>query len=226
MQLCASSWTQRERSLTLRLYSLSLVFTPAALFLSFPSVITHHVDIYSLLHPPRESPVNPSGITLRHADSVIGNRREFVCPCCGESYGSFNRLCTHVKYVRSVEKKEGYPILGTHQALDESDFLPNKPKKYSATTDLDELREHFAREVSEVICVVEGIEPSSSGTFAALQSYMFEDIVFQAGGRFCPCVEAVDGDKSKRRDDFVRVDLDSFHGIESEESAGAPVGSE
>lgn len=64
--------------------------------------------------------------------------------------------------------------------------------------------------------MIEGIEPIGSGTFAALQSYRFEDIVFHAGAHFRPCVEAVETKDGKS---IVRVDLDRFHGIDVDEKA-------
>lgn len=185
------------------------------LFLSFPSIVSHEVDIYSLLHPPKETPINPSGITLRQSDSATGNRREFVCTICGESYVTFERFSRHVKFLRAIEKKENYPIVGTHQSLDESVFMPGGEAKKTGTRDLEELRQYFADAVSEVICVVEGIEPSCSGTFAALQSYMVDDIVFAPCASFSPCVKGVQKRKGKRIDSFVRVDLDRFHEIDT-----------
>lgn len=138
------------------------------LFLSAPAVVTHHVDIYSVLHPPRTPPVNPSGIILRQVDSVISSREEVVCPVCGESYGTRERWRNHVSFQRIVEEKENYPIEGTHRALKKSDFIAALPETNNATLDIEELKEHFSREISEVICIVEGIEPSCSGTFASV----------------------------------------------------------
>jgi Inward rectifier potassium channel C-terminal domain len=188
----------------------------AMLFLSVPSVVSHHIDIYSMLHPPTATPVNPSGIVLRQADSAICNREEVNCPICGESYGTFERWRKHVKFQRIVEGKEGYSREGTHLSLDKADFEPAGPEKYSATLNVEELKEHFASEISEVICVVEGIEPMISGTFVSLQSYRLEDIVFQSGARFKPCVESILSENSN--DSFIRVDLDRFHGIDIEDA--------
>lgn len=199
------------------------------LFLSVPTVFTHQVDIYSTLHPPKATPVNPSGIILRQADSAIGSREEFVCPICGESYGTHERWRNHVKFQRVIEEKDGYPIVGTHLSLQESEFMPDFSEKYSATLDIDELKEYFAKEISEVICVVEGIEPISSGTFSSLQSYMFQDIVFKTGAHFRPCLEAVDSDKGDKS--CMRADLHRFHGIDIDSvetiaGLGSPVGNQ
>jgi hypothetical protein len=189
----------------------------AMLFLSVPSVVSHHIDIYSMLHPPTATPVNLSGIVPRQADSAICSREEVNCPICGESYGTFERWRNHVKFQRIIEEKDCYPKVGTHLSLDKADFEPTAPEKYTATLNVEELKEHFANEISEVICVVEGIEPMSSGTFVSLQSYRLEDIVFQSGARFMPCVESIQSNKSN--DSFIRVDLDRFHGIDFEDAA-------
>jgi hypothetical protein len=72
---------------------------------------------------------------------------------------------------------------------------------------LQVLKAHFELEISEVICVVEGIDPLTSGTFTALYSYRAEDIVWDNGAVFHPCIR-VDSD-------IFRVDLDRFHQIDS-----------
>lgn len=62
----------------------------AVLFLSLPTVVIHHIDVYSLLHPPVESPIKAPGITLRQVDSAGGERQEVVCPICSLSFGELN----------------------------------------------------------------------------------------------------------------------------------------
>ena len=188
----------------------------AMLFLSVPAVISHQVDLYSVLHPPKPTPVPTSGLILRQSDSATCNREEIICPICGESYGTYERWRKHVLFQRIVESKDQYPVQGTHLSLAESDYRPPFPSKHTPTFNIEELKDYFKRELSEVICVVEGIEPISSGTFAALHSYRFNDIVFDAGARFRPCVEAVGkSDESG----YICVDLDRFHGIDIDEGA-------
>ena len=181
-------------------------------FLSVPTVVTHHVDVYSLLHPPADTPVRPGGLVLRTADAAISSREEIVCPICAESYGTYERWRSHVLLQRITEENGDYPIPGTHRSLEKSEFAPISEKTPPAASVLKEIETYFEREVSEVICVVEGIEPVSSGTFQALQSYCFEDIVFHPGARFSPCVKAVVGTGSNDGD-ALEVDLDRFHDI-------------
>lgn len=53
-----------------------------------------------------------------------------------------------------IERKEGYPREECHLRLSEDDLLPPR----SPTTNLNELRDYFRRELSEVVCVVEASE--------------------------------------------------------------------
>jgi hypothetical protein len=46
-----------------------------------------------------------------------------------------------------------------------------------------------------------------SGTFQALQSYRFEDIVWSESARFTPCLNM--------NGDYLQVNLDAFHGVET-----------
>ena len=188
----------------------------AMLFLSVPTVMAHHVDVYSTLHPPADKPVHPSGLILRTVDSETCNREEVMCPICGESYGTYERWRTHVLYQRIIEKKDNFPVQQTHLSLAEADFMPVHQKKPSPAALLKEIESYFEHEISEVICVVEGIEPIGSGTFSAFQSFRFEDIVFHPGAYFSACVEAID---TKRDGPTVQVDLERFHGIDIDDEA-------
>jgi hypothetical protein len=139
------------------------------LFLSLPAVASHHVDIYSLLHPPRNTPVNPCGVTLRQADAAIGSRLEYLCPVCGESYGTYERWVCHMKYTVIVETV-GPPKKSKrlHSSIPKSQYISVPSDRSTATLDLVALQNHFQQEISEVICIVEGIEPISSGHFSAV----------------------------------------------------------
>lgn len=139
----------------------------AMLFMSVPSVVTHRVDLYSLLHPPCETRVEPSGLVVRQADSGSGGREDVTCPVCGESYGTHERWRNHVKFQRIAEETCGYPIVGTHLSLKESDFM------LAPTIDVERLKDYIASEISEVFAVVEGIEPLSSLTFSAVRAFRF-----------------------------------------------------
>jgi hypothetical protein len=140
------------------------------LFLSLPAVASHHVDLYSLLHPPRVTPVNPGGLILRQADSSISSRQEVICPVCGEDYGTHERWVAHVKYMiisETVGKPKQAPRL--HSALPKSAYMAAPPRNTTATMDLIELKAYFEAELAEVICIVEGVEPISSGAFTAVR---------------------------------------------------------
>ena len=138
------------------------------LFLSFPTVISHHLDVYSMLYPPREVGVAPSGLILRQADSVTANREEVICPVCGESYGTHERWVQHVRYQQMVEHKDGYPVEASHLSLTARDL--RKPE----TPTMQEFQQYFEQHVAEIILVTEGIDP--------LVSMVLKDIL---GVRLC-----------------------------------------
>ena len=135
------------------------------LFLSFPTVVSHHIDLYSLLHPPVTPDIGmvvPSGLVLKQTDGATGNRDDVICPVCGESYGTLERWKNHVRYQQIVEGHDEYPVEGTHLSIDLEKIQELKPTK-----NLAELKEYFRMNVSEVIVVVEGIDPLQSGVSEA-----------------------------------------------------------
>jgi hypothetical protein len=177
----------------------------AMLFLSLPQVICHHIDLHSILHP--SVPNNPlteicNGLTLRQADSTTCNREEVVCPVCGENFGTHERWVNHVRYQQIIEEVDKIRASGSHLGVSPQDL---EIDRYKPTHNLQQLKDHFEQEISEVIVVVEGINPLTSGTFAALHSYQADDIVWDHSASFHPCVIV--------EEDIFRVDLDRFHDI-------------
>ena len=63
----------------------------------------------------------------------------------------------------------------------------------------------------KVLALVEGIDPINSGTFQALQSYRYEDIVWEPHSQFAPCLTVVD--KPNRKEQIYSVDLERYHDI-------------
>jgi len=165
------------------------------LYPSAPTTIIHHIDHHSALSP-RSMPlvVSNHGLHLRSVDSGAGNREEILCPVCGESYGSYERLQKHINYARIVESQDDYPVEGTHLGFEMPDTSP---------LTLAEAQRHIESKLSEIVVVVEAIDPQLSGTFQALQSYKYDDIEF--GADFENCMST--------KDNKFMVDLMKFHGI-------------
>ena len=165
------------------------------LYASLPTEITHVVDHHSALSP-RAMPLIMSspGLVLRGADSHAGNREEIECPVCGETYGTYERLMKHVQYTRMVEERDGYQLENSHRAFRMPDISP---------ISLEEVKSYIENSISEIVVVVEGIDPQVSGTFQSLQSYKYKDIVWE--GEFEPCL-------SVKNNQFA-VDLSLFHDI-------------
>ena len=165
------------------------------LYPSAPTTIIHHIDHHSPLAPFKMPLVEAAhGLNLRTVDSATANREEIICPVCGESYGSYERLIKHIEYARIGEKKDGYPVEGTHLGYQLPEINP---------ITLEDVQRNFERKLSEIVVVVEAIDPQLSGTFQALQSYKYDDIEF--GADFERCM-------STRNNKFV-VDMLKFQGI-------------
>lgn len=73
---------------------------------------------------------------------------------------------------------------------------------------LEEVQRNIERKLSEIVVVVEAIDPQLSGTFQAVQSYKYEDIEFGADFERCMFTK---GNK-------FFVDLEKFHGIQYDDS--------
>jgi hypothetical protein len=174
----------------------------AKLFTSIPTNVTHQIDAFSPLAPPKLRKemkyLNSGGLPLREIDQSTGSRNGVMCPVCGETFGVMDSLRRHVQYQQIVEGNDpSFPIIGSHR--DTSLIQPNLFKPF--TLNEDQLRKQLMDK--EIMVIVEGIEPMVSGTFQALQSYKVDDIVF--GGRFEPCMSQQNGK--------IYVDVDKFHKI-------------
>eukprot|EP00536_Pseudo-nitzschia_multiseries_P007331 jgi/Psemu1/195416/e_gw1.172.65.1 len=146
------------------------------LYPSLPQKITHHIDHHSALAPIRADwmPLltcskSRSLIPLRSCDTATGDRQEVLCPVCGDTFGTYELLAAHVRYYKMVEKEENYPVKDSHRAFEMPDTRP---------LTLQEVTDHIEKTMSEIVVVVEGIDPQLSGTFQAIQSYKYEDLVF------------------------------------------------
>jgi len=170
------------------------------LYPSIPQKIVHHIDHHSALAPTRghlmpflASSRTTSPFPLRSSDSATANREEVVCPVCGDSFGTYERLAQHVKWNAMMERQEKYPIRDSHQDFEMPDTSP---------LTLQEVTDHIEATMSEIVVVVEGIDPQLSGTFQAIQSYKYEDLVFGADHEVCTSVTT---------DNKISVDMTNFH---------------
>ena len=173
----------------------------AMLFTSLPVQIIHQIDHHSPLSP-RGMPlvIESNGLPLKSADSRTNNRLDIICPVCGESYGTYELLRKHVEFNQMAEEQANYPPDRCHLGFVMPEIIP---------LTISEIQIHMEMTLAEIIVLVEGIDPQASGTFQSLQSYKYEDIVWE--GDFEPCL-------SVRNDKFV-VDLKKFHQVRVREEA-------
>jgi hypothetical protein len=171
---------------------------------SIPQKIIHHIDHHSALAPTRghlmpllaSSQFN-NAIPLRSCDSAHADRPEIICPVCGDSFGTYERLAHHVRFNKMIERQESYPIQDSHQDFEMPDT--------SSPLTLQEVTDHIETTMSEIVVVVEGIDPQLSGTFQAIQSYKYEDLVFGADHE--PCTSVTTGSNK------ISVGMRTFHKI-------------
>ena len=140
-------------------------------------------------------------IPLRSCDSATAGRDEIICPVCGDGFGTYERLAHHVRFNQMIERQEKYPIQDSHLEFEMPDTSP---------LTLQEVTDHIERTMSEIVVVVEGIDPQLSGTFQAIQSYKYDDIVFGADHERCTSVSQ----KNK-----ISVDMKNFHRIKYSDEA-------
>ena len=183
----------------------------ACLFLGWPTTICHAIDCHSPLHPRSSSSrsrlyetsyqMPNAGLNLRHAEAAAGENDRYECPVCGEAYGSLARLRNHVSFFQQNELNDGLPLEGSHRELKVEDFSsPPVPK-------LHDLRAWYP---DEIIAIVEGVDPLTSGTFHAIQSYTLDDLSF--GGDFATCC-STPAKAGEGIDDFVILNLKNFHSV-------------
>lgn len=145
--------------------------TDASLLLSLPTPVEHEIG--------EDSPLLPRKIKMNL-------RSNGTCPVCGQKHDSLDALKKHLEYYKITEDLLGFPIRGTHR---DSDLTQPRNLHDVRKVTENNLREHLVDK--EIVCVVEGVEPIGSGSFQALQSYKFSDIIF--GGRFAPSMSQQNG---------------------------------
>jgi hypothetical protein len=190
------------------------------------------------------------GLDLRESDSYVGSRDSLRCVICGETYPTVANLIQHIQFNQLVEKHSGgIPIMGSHQELDVKSIFKDQTQPalgndnnnvtQSLTTDskididkptppwYDEYKRYLVDSNIEILCIMEAIDPITSGTFQAIQSYTAEDIEFDR--EFAPCVLTDDVEEVGWQKNLVlkcirrafvgrtavgrsiKIDLDTFH---------------
>jgi len=108
------------------------------------------------------------GTLQRQVDCEAGNRMSCVCPVCGSSFGTALHLQLHCKYNAKMDKTSGLPPEQCHRELKAEELQTITHEDPSR----EELHTHLALNYSEVVVLVEGIEPTTSSTLQARHSYV------------------------------------------------------
>lgn len=100
---------------------------------------------------------------------------------------------------------EDFPSLARRAVDIGPQGLPNGEKSRSHPTRQD-VESFLSNNWIEVVCLVEGFEPTTSSTIQARHSYANEDLVFDHG--FAPCVS-----RHRSKDSSWVIDFDRFHSL-------------
>ena len=175
-------------------------------FTSVPYSIVHEIDNFSPLAPIHTQATaydtwfnGSHGLDRRASDARTLQTTRWLCPICSHPCADLASLMSHIRYMKIKNEYSNIPIHDSHQSIPD-ELLDIHSAKLDVITE-EMLKKYLER--AEIICVVEGIDPITSGTFQALQSYTLDNIVFN--GSFKNCIR-LNGDK------FL-VDLDAFHHI-------------
>jgi potassium inwardly-rectifying channel subfamily J len=204
------------------------------LLLAMPAVVVHRVDAWSPLLPKgfashcAQGKVDDIDTDLgramssyyfpaplqREADGDTGDRTSAICPVCGESFPNDALLRTHVSYQAKVEELEERTSLGHGAYLEHlqnaSDGQDNGTRVRNA------VEKHLGSNWCEIVCLVEGCEPTTSANVQAVHSYKASDIVWDR--MFTPCVSLLKGGGAS-------IDFAKFHHLElvgTDEIAATP----
>eukprot|EP00931_Biecheleriopsis_adriatica_P045894 TRINITY_DN26302_c0_g1_i1.p1 TRINITY_DN26302_c0_g1~~TRINITY_DN26302_c0_g1_i1.p1 ORF type:complete len:621 (-),score=81.84 TRINITY_DN26302_c0_g1_i1:72-1934(-) len=144
----------------------------------------------------------------RMAEAECGGRDTCACPTCGETFPTVDTLKLHCRYNAANDKASGLPEEVCHRELSEKDVAQLCHRDPS----LEELSTYLKKHFKEVVVLVEGIEPTTSSTLQARQSYIVghpecatSDTCWNMD--FVDCVMMPEDDKSEG----LGVDLGRFH---------------
>lgn len=141
-------------------------------------------------------------------DTISGHVYSTSCQLCGETFSSFQNLKLHHDSSHQEESKdlehastEGYQEI--HSAFNHAVVYENfNPESQPHEPNTKDIREFLEESNTEVICLLEGIDVSTSYTIQARHSYNSDDIEWEK--MFEPCV-------SEDADGKCCIDFVKFH---------------
>jgi len=160
-------------------------------------------------------------VPQRQVDADQGNRDSYICSTCGESYQSLPMLRKHCLYNSYQDPHNGLPPELCHQPWPEDQPCSPAPvaeaQVVATATEMavdeflvpptrGEVENFLKGRYMEVICLVEGIEPTTSCTLQARHSYLFPvDVAWDMD--FVDCMLPGNAKRS------CTVDLGRFHQV-------------
>lgn len=172
-----------------------------------------HARLYSIQHSDDASgvPFQTREMRLQHPDDELGGMLLLVLPqLVVHRIDVWSPFWPYEQNLHSCSAASGFHFPDTPQrAVDavngNRDLGPfGKAEAQAQLTTLEEIAIHLKRQQLEVMCLLEGIDPSTSMTLQARHSYAWDDLVFNA--TFQRCI-------SRASDGACEIDLNAFHEI-------------
>jgi len=174
-----------------------------------------HVRVYGVQHAETTDGVSfqTRSMRLQHPDDELGGMLLLALPqLVVHRIDAWSPLCPP-EYRTCPGNNPATGFTNPWDVVQRAHDVDNGSRDVAAGTarpgspSLQEVAAYLTEAQMEVICLVEGIEPATSGTLQAQCSYMVEDVAFNAS--FQRCV-------SRSPDGTCQVDLDAFHDLTSD----------
>jgi hypothetical protein len=181
------------------------------ILLGLPSVIAHPIDSWSPLNPKAFSKQNQMreyhwpDVLRREDDTFSGDRSAYSCPACGDCFSSLISLKNHVSYASQIDKSSGFDEKTDGECC-HSRISLNELEETRVS--ISQVLEHVMTTRTEIICMIEGTDLSTSTAVQARQSYTGDNIDHQLGFKKCVFCQERDSDS------FVRIDYGRFHELD------------
>lgn len=145
----------------------------AWIFPVLPTYLVHEIDGFSPLAPPSpEDPMRTRHWTrpqLRSVENRTGSRSSLWCRTCGTDFPTLEMLEAHSAYMAEQDRLSGVEL--RHHPLP-------KPAEGSARSWRSRVEKFLNQDWFEVVCILEGVDTTTSATVQARHSYIYEDIAW------------------------------------------------
>jgi len=136
----------------------------------------------------------------RQAEGDVGQKCNAYCKVCGECFPTVKILHKHIQFQAKVERINNQESLGHGKLCNNWNIDDENP--YRGQRLENNIKKYLDNRWLEIVCIVEGIEPTTSASVQARHSYTVQDIEWDR--TFSPCVNLTSSGGAK-------IDFEKFH---------------